>query len=251
MKESPGTLHICPSLKSFFSNKVGSMLCHCNSSNKNKRLDSKLEKKMMEAIKHRGASGKNTFRSMDSIILRFPQFKEELRNIKCVFVQYDEDSNGFIDREELKKCLSKLQLQLTEKEMEELFHSCDFDDSEGIQFNEFIVLLCLIYLLMEPLKSSHTTSKMGSPQLDETFDTIVQAFLFLDKNGDGQLNHNDMVRALNEGSPWEKSPGRITKTRFKEMDWNKSGKVSFKEFLFALTNWVGIDTDDEKEISIT
>lgn len=67
----------------------------------------------------------------------------------------DEDSNGTIDREELKKCLQKLQLHLTEEEVEDLFHSCDIDGSEGIQFNEFIVLLCLIYLLKEP-SSNHT-----------------------------------------------------------------------------------------------
>ncbi|XP_042483212.1 probable calcium-binding protein CML22 isoform X2 [Macadamia integrifolia] len=211
-----------------------------------KRLDANLEKKMVEAIKQRGTSGKNNFRSMNSIVMRFPQFKEELKNIKSVFQQYDEDSNGIIDREELKRCLSKLQLQLTEKEMEDLLHSCDFDSIEGMQFNQFIVLLCLIYLLAEPSTSSHTTSKMGSPQLDAMFDTIVQAFLFLDKNGDGKVNKNDMVRALNEGSPQEKSPRHITKTRFKEMDWGKNGKVSFKEFLSALNNWVGVDTDDEK-----
>ena len=32
-----------------------------------------------------------------------------------------------------------------------------------------------------------------------------------------------------------------------EMDWNKVGMVNFKEFLFALTKWVGFDSDDEKE----
>ncbi|XP_043722391.1 probable calcium-binding protein CML22 [Telopea speciosissima] len=248
MKKSLGTLHICPSLKSFVSKKVESILCHFHSPNKYKRLDAKLEKKVVEAIKHKGASGKNTFRSINSIVMRFPQFKEELRNIKSVFQQYDEDSNGIIDREELKKCLSKLQLQLTEKEMEDLLHSCDFDGIEGMQFNQFIVLLCLIYLLTEPSTSSHTTLKMGSQQLDATFDTIVQAFLFLDKNGDGKVNKNDMVRALNEGSHQEKSPGHVTKTRFKEMDWNKSGKVSFKEFLSAITNWIGVDTDDDKSL---
>lgn len=26
-----------------------------------------------------------------------------------------------------------------------------------------------------------------------------------------------------------------------EMDWDKDGTVSFKEFLFALTRWIGID----------
>ncbi|KAF3975707.1 hypothetical protein CMV_001059 [Castanea mollissima] len=215
-----GTSQPCPSLKSL-SKKVGSMLCRGSSTSKYKRLDAKLEKKMVEA--KRGSSGYQNFKSINSIILKFPQFREGLKNIGSVFEQYDEDSNGTIDREELKKCLQKLQLHLTEEEVEDLFHSCDIDGSEGIQFNEFIVLLCLIYLLKEP-SSNHTTSRLGSPQLEATFDTIIEVFMFLDKNGNGKLNKKDMVKALNETSPWEKSPSHITKSRFKEMDWDKNGK---------------------------
>ncbi|KAK9288477.1 hypothetical protein L1049_016934 [Liquidambar formosana] len=120
MKESLGTSHPCPALK-FLSDKVGSMLCRCNSPNKYKRLDAKLERKMIEV--KRGVSGHNNFRSINSIIMRFPQFKEELKNIRVVFEQYE------------------------------------------------------------------------------------------------------------------------------EMDWKRNGKVSFREFLFALIDWVGIDTDDEIPIS--
>ncbi|KAI3925906.1 hypothetical protein MKW98_028042 [Papaver atlanticum] len=255
MKESPGSSCLCSSLKSFFSDKVQGMLCRCNTYSKYKRLNPKLEKKMVEAIKKRGSSEPNTFKSINSIILRFPKFKEGLKNIKSVFDQYDEDSNGTIDHEELKHCLNKLQLHLTEREIEDLFQACDVDGIEGIQLNEFVVLLCLIYLLMDSSENSHSVpttnsnpiSRMGSPELEATFDTIVEAFMFLDKNGDGKLNKEEMVMALNEASPWEKSPGRISRNRFKEMDWSNSGKVSFKEFLFALTKWVGIDADDEKE----
>jgi len=247
MKVSSGTSQGCPSLRSL-SIKVGSMLCPCSSPNKYKRLDAKLERKMAEA--KRGSSGHHNFKSLDSIIMKFPRFKEGLKNIRAVFEQYDEDSNGTIDREELKKCLQKLQLHMTEEEVEDLFHSCDINGSEGIQFNEFIVLLCLIYLLKEP-SSSDTTSRLGSPQLEATFDTIIEVFFFLDKNGDGKLNKKDVVKALNEASPWEKSPSHITRTRFKEMDWDRNGKVSFREFLFAFIDWVGIDTDEEMPLAGT
>lgn len=55
---------------------------------------------------------------------------------------------------------------------------------------------------------------MGSLQLQATFDTIIEVFLFLDKSGSGKLNKNDMVKALNEASPTERSPARITMSRF-------------------------------------
>ncbi|EXC16942.1 putative calcium-binding protein CML22 [Morus notabilis] len=228
MKTSSGTSHLCPSLKSL-SNKVGGMFCHCGSPNKYKRLDTKLEKKLVEV--KRGSQGVGNFKSINSIIMKFPQFREELKRIRSVFEQYDEDSNGAIDRVELKNSLQQLQLQLSEEEVDDLFHSCDIDGSEGIQFNEFIM------------------SKMGSPQLEATFDTIIEVFLFLDKNGDGKLNKKDMVRALNDSNTSERSPAHITRSRFREMDWDRNGHVSFREFLFAFIHWVGIETDEEMPVT--
>ncbi|XP_038702220.1 probable calcium-binding protein CML22 isoform X2 [Tripterygium wilfordii] len=222
---------------------MGGMFCHCGSANKYRRLDAKLERKIIEL--KTSSSGHNKFKSINGIILRFPQFREGLKNIKDVFEQCDEDANGVIDHGELKRCLQKLQVNLEDKEVEDLFNSCDIDESKGIQFNEFIVLLCLIYLLAEPSSSPDSTSKMGSPQLEATFDTIVEAFLFLDKNGDGKLNKKDMIKAMNESSPWEKSPSHVTESRFKEMDWGRKGNVSFREFLFSFVDWVGIHADDE------
>lgn len=239
MKDSQSQSDACPTLKSL-SNKLGGMLfCH-NSHDKYKRLDTKLEKKMIE-IK-RSASKNSNFRSINGIIMRFPQIKEGLKDIRSVFEQYDEDSNGTIDHEELKKCLHQLQLHITKREIDDLFHSCDVNGSEGIQFREFIVVLCLIYLLFDSSNSSHC---MGSTHLLATFDTIIEAFLFLDENGDGKLNKKEIIKALNEECPGEKSPIHISRTRFEEMDWDRDGKVSFREFLFSLIDWVGIDGDEE------
>lgn len=168
--------------------KVGSIFFCCSSSNKYNRLDAKLGRKMVEV--KRNLAGHDNFKSLNGIILRFPQFKEILQNIRGVFEQYgelyfscitlseilllkifshslaislaDEDSNGSIDREELKKCLQQLQMHMTEDEVEDLFHSCDIDGSAGIQFNEFIVLLCLIYLLKDEHSPTVCTHKLLS-----------------------------------------------------------------------------------------
>ncbi|GKV51784.1 hypothetical protein SLEP1_g58409 [Rubroshorea leprosula] len=91
-----------------------------------------------------------------------------------------------------------------------------------------------------------TGGPISPMDIESTFNTIVDVFLFLDKNGDGKLNKKDMIKALNDSTPWEKSPAHVTRTRFKEMDWVKKGEVSFREFLFAFVNWVGIDNDEEE-----
>jgi hypothetical protein len=80
-----GKSHHCPALKSL-SQKVGSVLCRGSSPNKYKRLDAKLEKKMVEA--KRGSPGYHNFKSINSIIMKFPQFRDGLKNIGVVFEQY-------------------------------------------------------------------------------------------------------------------------------------------------------------------
>lgn len=204
----------------------------------------------MIEVKKRYVPGNSSIRSMNSIILKFPQFRQGLEEIRGVFRQFDVDSNGTIDREELRKCLHKFQFDCTEDEINDLFESCNLGRNQGMKFNEFIVVLCLIYLLTCTSSSNHTATTMGSPELKSTFDTIIEAFLFLDKNGDGKLDKKDMTKAMNDDFPKEKSPTHVTMSRFREMDWNKDGKVGFREFLFSLINWVGIDSNNEVHVEV-
>lgn len=111
------------------------------------------------------------------------------------------------------------------------------------------------------------------PKLEPTFETLVDTFVFLDGNKDGLVSREEMVRAIDESG--ERSSGRIAMKRFgllfnsslllklspsleprililirlfaEEMDWDKNGMVNFKEFLFAFTQWVGIDENEEDE----
>lgn len=206
--------------------------------------ETKLEAKMVEAIRRREAEGCH-IKSFNSIILKFPKIDESLRKCKDIFAQFDEDSNGTIDQEELRKCFHKLELSFTEEEIDDLFEACDINEDMGMKFNEFIVLLCLVYLLKDDPASVHAKSRMGMPNLEATFETLVDAFVFLDKNKDGYVSKSEMVQAINESG--ERSSGRIAMKRFEEMDWDKNGMVNLKEFLFAFTRWVGIDDIEDEE----
>ncbi|KAG5002203.1 putative calcium-binding protein CML22 [Glycine soja] len=220
---------------------MGAIMSCIGISSKKMCLDDKLERKIAEMRRYK--FGQSKLKSVDSVVMLFPMFKERLKTLRGMFEQYDEDSNGSIEPNELKKFLEHLELHLKEQEIEHLFQYCDLDGSKGIQFNEFIVLLCLIHLLAEP-SSSDISSKAELAQVGEIFNTIVEVFVFFDQNGDGKLNQKDMVRTLNETNPRERSPARISKHRFQEMDWDKNGQVTFREFLFGFINWVGIGDDE-------
>ncbi|XP_074368222.1 putative calcium-binding protein CML21 [Apium graveolens] len=205
-----------------------------------------LEIKIVEAMQQRESKG-TSIKSFNSIILKFPKIDTSLRKCKATFQQFDEDANGVIDQQELKNCFRELKINFTEEEVSDLFEACDISDEMGMKFNEFIVLLCLVYLLKQDSTGLPVKSRMGLPDLESTFETLVEAFVFLDKNHDGHVSRREMVEAINETTSGGRSSGRIAMRRFEEMDWDKNGMVNFKEFLFAFTRWVGIDNDDEED----
>lgn len=222
---------------------MGAVLARSDSLTRQSEQVSKLEAKMVEAVQKRALKG-TSMKSFNSIILKFPKIDESFRKCKTIYQEFDEDSNGIIDREELKHCFHKLEMKFSDEEIDDLFDACDINEDMGMKFNEFIVLLCLVYLLEEPA-TEHAKSKMGFNDLEATFETLVNAFVFLDKNRDGYVSKNEMVHAINETTVGERSSGRIAMERFEEMDWDRNGMVNFKEFLFAFTRWVGIDEVDD------
>ncbi|KAJ9562875.1 hypothetical protein OSB04_008035 [Centaurea solstitialis] len=211
----------------------------------------KLEAKILETMRQRESKG-TSIKSFNTIILKFPKIDENLRKCKAIFEQFDEDKSGSIDRKELNHCFRKLEIDSTDEEINDLFKECDINDDMEISFNEFVVLLCLVYLLKKDPVSAHASSGKGFQDLEVTFETLVDSFVFLDKNKDGYVSRGEMVRAINETISGERSSGRIAMRRFEEMDWDKNGMVNFKEFLFAFTKWVGIEDaegedDDDSE----
>ncbi|XP_062232409.1 probable calcium-binding protein CML22 [Phragmites australis] len=223
---------------------MGGAVSICVEQIKRRRVEKDLDDKVAEALRERARSRKRTFRSVNSITMRLPSLKEGLRDIKDVFDHYDEDSDGTIDNEELRNCLNKLQVQMSEKEIDNVHRYCDIDSRNGIQFQEFVVLLCLMYLLFGP-DVTRRVSEFESAKLNYVFDELIHAFLFFDKDGNGTMKRKDVTRRMNEVSNQERTPSYITAQLFKEMDLNRNGKVNLKEFLFSIIRWAGLETEDD------
>lgn len=58
------------------------------------------------------------------------------------------------------------------------------------------------------------SARIGIPDLEATFETLVDSFVFLDKNKDGYVSKSEMVHAINESTSGERSSGRIAMKRF-------------------------------------
>lgn len=69
---------------------MGGTVCYfcCNTRNKYRKLRPELESKLVEAIRQRSISKESSFKSINAIIMRFPQFKEGLQNIRHVFKEF-------------------------------------------------------------------------------------------------------------------------------------------------------------------
>eukprot|EP00249_Psilotum_nudum_P013749 c24487_g1_i2 orf=496-1161(-) len=207
---------------------------------------SKIEKRMVQAMVQKSAAGKSSLKSFNSIIMKFPKIDETFENVRGMFEKFDKDGSGTIDLEELKECFRQLKVSFTDDEVKEFHEESDMDSSKGIDFKEFIVVLALLYLLGDSVDAS-SGSRIGLPELESTFDTIVDAFIFFDKDGDGYVSKKEIVLAINDASPGRRGAGdRIGVKRFEEMDWDKNGSITFKEFLFAFTNWVGLQSGEDE-----
>ncbi|KAH7432014.1 hypothetical protein KP509_07G004700 [Ceratopteris richardii] len=206
---------------------------------------STIEARMVAAMRERWAAGKSSIKAFNSIIMKFPKIDATFEKVRGTFRKFDKDNSGTIDLEELKECFRQLKVSFTDDEVKAFHQESDMDSSKGVDFKEFIVVLALVYLLGRA-NAGPSKSRIGLPELEATFDTIVDAYLFFDKDGDGYVSKAEIIAATSEFSG-KRSNDQIGVKRFEEMDWDKDGTITFKEFLFAFTNWVGVKDDDEDE----
>lgn len=94
----------------------------------------------------------------------------------------DEDSNGAIDPQELKHAFNKLEINFTDEEISDLFEACDINEDMGIEFSEFIVLLCLVYLLKDDPSALHAVSSSQFFFLTHAFSEMLGKEHFFSEN---------------------------------------------------------------------
>jgi calcium-binding protein CML len=97
------------------------------------------------------------------------------------------------------------------------------------------------------------------PKISEAFNLVMDAYLTFDQDGKGYITKEDMrsfiVRLGSQSPSKSQQKGRqegpatafLSEERMNEMDWDKSGQISYSEFVYSFLGWVGFEDEDEEK----
>jgi len=205
-----------------------------------------------EFLTKQPSSTSGTKFSWDRIILKFPAIAANFKRVEHVFNKYDTNNDGRVSMGELGVCMKDLGADLSRGDLVKLFEGVDLDNSRELDKKEFLLCLAIGYVSEYfPATSDVMAAVDNGISLTETFDLVIQAFLTFDASGDGFISRDEVLKIF-ATTPGTKvtasqraSRSVISQDRWKEMDWNDDGSISFKEFLIAFGSWVGLDDEDD------
>ena len=104
--------------------------------------------------------------------------EDEIKDLKKLFILFDCDKDGSINRNDFREGFRKLNLSLLESEFESIFYSMDTDNNGLIDFTEFLA----------PFINDNI-------YLNEK--TLIEAFMFFDKKDTGFISKQQIQNILN------------------------------------------------------
>jgi calcium-dependent protein kinase len=139
-----------------------------------------------------------------------------VKDLRNIFKELDENGDGTLSYEEIKKGFRKYYRdeKIAEKELDEIMKRIDLDNNECIEYEEFIRSTVSLDLLL-------------------TEDNLKLVFKSFDKDGSGLLTPNEIKAAL---GLIDSEDSELIKKIISEIDSNGDGDISFPEFKNLMIN---------------
>lgn len=139
----------------------------------------------------------------------------EIKQLRNIFLELDQDGNGSLSTAELIEGLSRANIsQLSNENLQELVQGLDVDGSGMIDYTEF-------------LAATLDRQQYDSERL------CWNAFRVFDRNGDGSITRDELAEVLKSFDPTDMSEEAMNKV-MREVDTNGDGAIDFEEFLVMM-----------------
>ena len=241
----------------------------CASNNKTApKVKSEFDKRVTAALQRFQKTAKDKPKServtsFNQTLLRSGRIVKALSAVKEVFQKFDADSSGGIDHTELGAALEVLGNKMTPEELSKVFHEADLYDNNKLSEKEFVVCLLLGYILDDlklttstelPAEDAATKGAEGTTdyfghakELQWAFNNITGCYLLFDVDASGDLSRDEVMKQLSNKTGVfadAAAASMLSEDRWKELDWDGDGEITFKEFIWAFQGWITTDTDE-------
>ena len=168
----------------------------------------------------------------------------ELREaITKVFVEYDVDKNGVLDRKELKTLLKGSEMNLSDTLVREILAEADENDDGLVSYDEFVPLMVDLISMQQAKESARQAREEAAEerrreavgdlikgmQRGELEEKMLRVFQHFDKDGNGVLSRKEFKKCL-QASQLGFSRKEVN-LLMSSIDANDDGKISYDEFI--------------------
>ena len=156
----------------------------------------------------------STLKKMSLLYIASRLDENEIENLKKAFEAFDNQKDGQITYNELKRGLIQLKSRnIKESDVIALFKSIDVDQNGKIDYTEFLAA---------------TIQKVNYYRNER----LWEAFCMYDKDNNGHITKEELIQALKA----EKSQEKEIEQYIKAVDKNGDGQIDYKEFLTLMNN---------------
>ncbi|RNE99447.1 EF hand, partial [Trypanosoma rangeli] len=150
---------------------------------------------------------------------QFGLSREEYDQIMALFIFFDTDDNGWLDRREIGRLARWLNFARSDRDIDRMFREMDTDRSGTLSLSEFLTWLSQ--------NRPDPNALYGLSQSD--YNTIMMQFRMYDKGKNGLLSMDEFARlTLSLGEVANMDAGRCL---FRSIDTDGNGVIGLHEFL--------------------
>mmetsp|Transcript_18931 Transcript_18931/g.26366 ORF Transcript_18931/g.26366 Transcript_18931/m.26366 type:complete len:220 (-) Transcript_18931:618-1277(-) len=199
-------------------------------------LAQKVQEYHMELSERQKSKRRN---SLQAMCMMFPRVRKGFEALRKSYLELEDKKQKGIELGVLQK--ADIFGGFEEEKLMEYINESDVDSNNVIDFREYILTLAFIFFLHPEMRQKYDKNLIA------TYDIVARSWCSFDVDNYGWIKKKKAMNIINGNNGAQMKETIFTEERFHEMDWDRNGEVSFKEFFLAFLEWSGVEFDDGED----